>query len=299
MIKLDNELIISLAPTGMISSKDQSSHLPLSVSEIVDVTHAACERGITLLHLHARQPDGQPTASADVYAELIQKIRLFAPDLVICISLSGRMDPAFETRSEPLDLEGDLKPDLGSLTLSSMNFTRSASVNSPDTVQRLAGYMQEKGILPELEIFDVGMANYARYLIAKKLIPTPSYANIILGNIASAQLELTQLGAIVHHLPNNCLWSIGGIGHIQLSANALAIALGAGVRIGLEDNLYWDTGRSRLATNQSLVDRIHDLAEIHQRKIMSPSAFRRKLNLKPGSGHYGTFTGKSNAVAES
>jgi 3-oxoadipate:acetyl-CoA acetyltransferase len=288
MINSDNELIISLAPTGMVSSKDQSSHMPLSVSEIVDVTHAAYERGITLLHLHARKPDGRPTASADVYAELIQKIRLFTPDLVICVSLSGRIDPSFETRYGPLNLEGDLKPDAGSLTLSSMNFTRTASTSSPDTIQRLAGYMQEKGILPELEIFDVGMANYTRYLITKKLIPTPCYANIILGNIASAQLELTQLGAIVHHLPSDCLWSIGGIGNAQLGANALAIAMGAGVRVGLEDNLYWDTGKSRLATNQLLVDRIHDLAEIHQRRIMSPSTFRRKLNLQAGSGHYGT-----------
>ena len=287
IINSDNELIISLAPTGMVSSKDQSPHLPLSISEIVEETHAAYERGITMLHLHARTPDGQPTASADVYAELIRRIRVFGPDLVICVSLSGRLEPAFEKRSGPLDLEGELKPDAGSLTLSSMNFTRSTSENSPDTVQRLAAYMQEKGVLPELEIFDVGMANYARYLISKKLIPTPCYANIILGNIASAQLDFTQLGAIVNHLPGECLWSMGGIGNAQLSANSLAIAMAAGVRVGLEDNLYWNSERSRLATNQALLDRIHELAEIHQRKIMSPAMFRRKLNLRPGSGHYG------------
>jgi len=280
----------------MVSSRDQSPHIPISISEIVEQTHAAYECGITMLHLHARGINGQPTASVEVYAELIRKIRAFGPDLVICVSLSGRFEPSIESRSGPLDLEGNLKPDAGSLTLSSMNFTRSESVNAPDTVRRLAAYMQEKGILPELEIFDVGMANYARYLIAKKIIPTPCYANIILGNIASAQLEFTQLGAIVNHLPDNCLWSLGGIGNTQLSANSLAIAMGAGVRVGLEDNLYWDTGRSRLATNQLLLKRIHDLAEIHQRRIMSPAVFRRKFNLSAGSGHYGFHKAETGLV---
>ena len=141
--------------------------------------------------------------------------------------------------------------------------------------------------MPELEIFDVGMANYARYLISKGLVSTPCYANIILGNIASAQLELDQLGAIINHLPGQCHWSLGGIGDSQLGATALGIALGAGVRTGLEDNLYWDKGRTRLASNEMLLRRTHQLAEIHQRNIMSSATFRQLLGLKPGYGAYG------------
>lgn len=289
----DNDLVINFTPTGMVPTRDHSAHVPISVSEIVEDTHAACELGITSIHLHARDGEGAPTASAEVHANLIRRIRAFAPELVICVSLSGRLDPSFEARSEPLNLEGDLKPDAGSLTLSSLNFTRSASENSPDTIRQLATRMKEKAILPELEIFDVGMANYARYLVSKGLVPTPAYANIILGNISTAQLEFTQLGAIVQHLPDDCLWSLGGIGNAQLGANSLAIAMGAGVRVGLEDNLYWDPARSRLATNQSLLTRIHELAELHHRRVMSPSEFRRRLNLEPGSGRYGLKSGQT------
>jgi len=283
----ENDLIINFTPTGMVPTRDHSAHVPLTVSEIVEDTHAACELGITMMHLHARDPRGLPTASPEVYGELIGRIRSFAPDLVICVSLSGRVDPGFEARSGPLNLEGDLKPDLGSLTLGSMNFARQASENAPDTIQRLAACMQEKGICPELEIFDAGMANYARYLVSKGLVPRPCYANVIVGNIASAQLEFSQVGAIVHHLPEQCLWSLGGIGNAQLGANAVAIAMGAGVRVGLEDNLYWDPGRTRLATNLSLLERVHDLAAIHHRKVMTPSALRGQLNLRKGSGQYG------------
>ena len=86
-----------------------------------------------------------------------------------------------------MELAGDLKPDMGSLTLSSLNFNKTASVNSPDMIKKLAGKMKEKGIVPELEAFDAGMINYAKYLEHKGLITAPHYVNLLLGNIACAQ----------------------------------------------------------------------------------------------------------------
>ena len=288
------ELIINFTPTGMVPTKKHSSYVPLSVTEIVEEIHMACDVGITTLHLHARDPDTSPTNSPEVYAEIIEGIRRFAPELVICVSLSVRIDPSFERRSQALFLEGGLKPDMGSLTLSSLNFPSSASKNAPGVVKDLASCMQKRGILPELQIFDVGMANYARYLIDKGLVQTPCYANIIVGNIASVQLELDQLGAILNHLPEQCFWALGGIGDYQLSANALAIAMQGGVRVGLEDNLFWDTGRTQLASNKMLLQRTHQLAEIHQRKVMSSKTFRKALGLRPGFGEYGTAAAQSN-----
>ncbi|HPH20987.1 MAG TPA: 3-keto-5-aminohexanoate cleavage protein, partial [Haliscomenobacter sp.] len=97
--------------------------------------------------------------------------------------------------------------------------------------------------------------------------------NIITGNVAGMQTNLAELGILLAQLPPGAVWALGGIGQQQLAANTLAIATGGGVRIGLEDNLHYDAGRKIQATNTSLLKRIHELASIFERPIMSPSAF--------------------------
>ncbi|GAG00877.1 unnamed protein product, partial [marine sediment metagenome] len=156
------------------------------------------------------------------------------------------------------------------------------SVNSPQVIQELAQRMLQRGILPELEVFDLGMVNYANYLLRKQIIPSPSYLNIILGNIAGAQCSLGHMAAMLQDIPANTLWSFGGIGAAQLSSVAVAIAMGGGVRIGLEDNLHL---HGRLTTNRELLATVRALAEIHGREIMSPAVAREKLGLGKHGRH--------------
>ena len=160
-----------------------------------------------------------------------------------------------------LDLEGELKPDFGSLTLSSLNFNNQASINSPQTIQALAAKMKEKGIRPELEAFDQGMINYAKYLIKKELILPPYYFNLILGNIACAQADMLSLGLMVRELPDGSIWSAGGVGDAQLKINVMALLSGGGVRTGLEDNIWYDADRTHLATNKELLERLRYVAK--------------------------------------
>jgi len=151
---MTKKLIIDFTPTGMIPTKKLTPHVPVSVPEIVEDVHHACEVGITKVHIHARDPKTEePTYKKEVYAEIIEGIRKFAPYMVICVSLSGRTFHKFEERSDALELDGSLKPDLGSLTLSSLNFNKIASVNAPEMIQKLAIRMKERGIVPELEAF--------------------------------------------------------------------------------------------------------------------------------------------------
>jgi len=173
------------------------------------------------------------------------------------------------------------------LTLSSVNFNREASVSSPDMIQALAREMRHRGVLPELEAFDAGMVNYAKYLERKGLLEPPHYFNLLLGNIACAQADLLHAGVMVRDLPPNSLWSLAGIGDAQLMVNSIAIAANGGVRVGLEDNIWYDPGRTRLARNADLVRRIHRLAESNERKIMTPGELRKLLNLHAGNGRYG------------
>jgi 3-keto-5-aminohexanoate cleavage enzyme len=286
------DAIVNFAPTGMVPTRQMTPHVPLRVEEIVEEVHAAYEAGITIVHLHARdEATGEPSCSKEIYARLIERIRSFAKDLVICVSLSGRTFNEFAKRAAPLELEGDLKPDMGSLTLSSLNFSQSASVNAPDMIQALAKAMRERGILPELEVFDLGMINYARYLESKGLLQPPHYFNILLGNIAGAQGDLLSTGLMVHDLPARSLWSIGGIGDTQLTGNMLALASGGGVRVGVEDNIWYDRGRLTLARNMELLGRVHRMAEAMERRIMQPAEFRRLMGLEPGNGRYGRRPG--------
>jgi uncharacterized protein (DUF849 family) len=260
------DIIVNFCPTGMVPTKDMSPHVPISASEIIEQTHEAYEIGITIAHLHARDKDGKPTYKKSSYKKIVDGVRNHCPDLIICLSTSGRNVPEFEKRSEVIELQ----PDMCSLTLSSLNFTGQASVNSPEMVGKLAEKMKKFGVIPELECFGLGMINYGKYLIKKEIIEEPFYWNLLYGNIAGMQADLNHVGASLNDIPDSHFISLGGLGGNQLKINSLAIALGYGVRVGLEDNLWWDAKRKKLCKNIDLVKRIHRLIEINDKTFFEP-----------------------------
>ena len=153
------------------------------------------------MHLHARDEDGDPTWEREIYARIVGAVRDKSPDVVINVSTSGRTWSEVERRADCLALDDDLKPDLASLTLSSLNFLTQASVNSPDTIHALAQIMLDRGIVPELELFDFGMVNYVHVLRRKGLLPGPVVANLFFGNVAGMQATLGEIGLAVDRLP--------------------------------------------------------------------------------------------------
>lgn len=271
--------VLNLAPTGMVPTRAMSPHVPISPAEVIDDALRCIALGANMLHLHARDGQGRPTYRKEIYARMIGAIREVQPEVVICVSLSGRDFGSFEQRADPLNLIGDLKPDMASLTLASMNFSQSASVNSPEMIQRLAGRMAEAGIKPELEAFDAGMINYARYLEEKGLIQAPHYFNFILGNIASAQARPGPLSVMINELPAASYWTGGGVGAAQLTMNTMGLLHGQGVRVGLEDNLWFDAQRRQAATNADMVRRTTELAGLLGRRVATPREVRTALAL--------------------
>ena len=272
--------ILNFTPTGMIPTKEMTPKVPVQVHEIVEQVLEATDLGANMAHIHARDPqDGLPTFEKDIYADIIKGIRAKNKDLVICVSTSGRNFPEFEKRSACLDLTDELKPDFGSLTLSSLNFNKQASINTPDMIQALAKKMLDNGIKPELEVFDLGMISYAHYLIQKGLIKPPYYFNLILGNIACAQANPLIFGLMIKELPPDSIWSVGGIGHFQLTMNAMGIVAGGGVRIGLEDNIFFDSEKKQLASNSDLIKRIVGIAKVLGRTPYSHKEVRKVLGV--------------------
>ena len=277
---MSKTFILNLTPTGMIPTRDMTPHVPTTPDDIVRQVCDVADMGVSMVHLHARDVDtGEPTYKKEVYADIVRGIRKEHPELILCVSTSGRSFNEFEKRSECLTLTGDLKPDFGSLTLSSLNFNRQASMNTPQMIRDLAGTMLERGIRPEMEAFDVGMINYAKYLIKKGLIRPPYYFNLILGNIACAQADMFHLGIMIRELPEGSIWSVGGVGNSQLTVNTWGILSGGGVRVGLEDNIWYDQERTRLATNRDLIERIVRVADVFGYRPCTPREARKLLGV--------------------
>lgn len=273
-------LIINLAPTGMVPTRAHSPHVPLSVAEIAADCGRCVDLGVSMLHLHARDAERRPTSDAVQVGELMAAVRERCPEAILIATTSGRNVTDVAQRAACLGLEGVSKPDMASLTLSSLNFTTGASINAPEAVMRLAAIMQERQIRPELEVFDLGMVNFAKVLIDKGLLEPPFYFNILLGNVASAQATLLHLGTLVADLPPGSIWSVAGLGRYQACANALGLAVGRGVRTGLEDNLWLDEARSTPASNVQLVQRIVAQATALGRPLASPALVRQWLQLE-------------------
>ncbi len=253
----------------MVHDKSMTPHVPVSVEEIVEQTHQAYELGITIAHLHARDAGGKPTWKASIYRDIFEGVRKHCPDLVICGSTSGRKFSDFERRSEVIEL----KPDMCSLTLSSLNFYNQASVNDPEMIQKLVLKMREYGVKPELEVFDTGMINYGKYLIEKGIITEPCYWNLIFGNISGLQANLLEIGLAIEKVPDGHYFACAGLGRYQLKVTATAIAMGCGVRVGLEDNIWWDQPGGQKATNIDLLKRVHKLIHINGHTCLPSKEF--------------------------
>lgn len=276
------DLILNLAPTGAVADPARNPHVPVTEEAIFADVLAGVRLGVAIVHLHVRESDGRPSPSPRRFADLIRRIRRHPEtnQLVVCATTSGRHGQGDQERAAVLDLHEDVRPDMGSLTLGSLNFRSGASVNTPDTIRFLAKTMLERGIKPELEVFDPGMIHFAHVLIREQLLRPPYYFNLLLGNIAGSQVSLQEVATLVGLLPRPCLWSLAGIGRSQKPALGLGAVVAPGVRVGLEDNLWrLDSPDRQPATNMHLVEWISRLAMCYGRDLATPEDVRQQLGV--------------------
>ena len=274
-----SKLIINLALTGVVHAKADTPHLPVTPEEIAEDTKLCYDVGASMVHLHARDAEGAPDYRKEIYAEIIQRVRERCPEIIVCVSTSGRAFKRFEQRSEALELAEHLKPEMGSLTLGSLNFPAQASVNDPEMIGSLLAKMTQRGIVPELEVFDFGMIDYAKHLLRRDLLQPPLYFNLFLGSLGTVQATPHHLTGLVEELPEGATWGATGVGRSQFRINAMAVAMGGHVRVGLEDCAFMDLGKSRPATNLRLVERIAGVARSMGRDIATPDEARAIIGL--------------------
>lgn len=270
-------LIINAAITGMVPMPADNPSVPVTVRQIVAEARRCADAGASILHVHARGEDGTPTWRPEIYQEIIEGIRSNSPGLLISGTTSGRLWSGFEKRSAMLDCQ----PDLASLTPGSLNFPAAASMNPPQIVCQLATAMKERGVVPELEFFEIGMIDYARdYMIPRGFLQAPFYANLLLGSLGTLAASARNLVHMVDALPTGTVWSAAGIGRFQLPINSLGIAMGGHVRVGLEDNLWMDMEKTDPASNVRLIERVVRVAEAMGRSIATPADTRHILGMR-------------------
>lgn len=272
-------LVVNAALTGMTGRREGVPHLPVTAAQIVADAERCADAGATIVHLHARDVHERPEWRREAYAELLTELRRRRPGLVLCASTSGREVAEVDRRADVLTLEGDARPDMASLTLGSLNFRSGPSVNAIATVEELARRMQTAGIVPELELFDLGMAHLLHRLLDRGLVAPPLYVNVMLGFPNSAPADARSLVGLLSELPPDTVWAVGGLGAFQQPANALAAAIGGHLRTGLEDNPYRDHVTREPATNQLLVERAATLAAAVGRPLATGAQTRSLLGL--------------------
>jgi uncharacterized protein (DUF849 family) len=270
-------LIVNAAINGMVPRRSEVPHLPVTAEQIVADAVACVDAGAAILHLHARNADESPAWERDAYRAFIPAIREQRPEAVICVSTSGRDVAELERRADVLELDGDARPDMASLTLGSLNLRTGASVNAPETIVGLAERMSERGVRPELEVFDSGHLVMVKDLIRDGLIDAPALIQLCMGIPYGAPPDPLGFMALVNQLPPGAVFSAFSIGRMQLPYVALAAIAGGNARVGLEDNLY--LARGKLATNADLVARAVTILEAMNVRVLGPAEVRERLGL--------------------
>lgn len=267
--------IINVALTGAVSSKKDFPNLPNTPQEIAEEAIRCAHLGAQVFHLHMRDAYDNNTQDGNLFQETILRIRHEVPEALICVTTSSRASNSWEERLAPLNLEGDAKPDLASLSLGSFNFPRTVSLNPPAQIELLASSMKERGIVPELEVFEPGMVNHSASLQRKGLLPARLVMNILLGDRGTSPATAQALTPFISQLSESTEWALAGIGRFQSKTTMLGISLGGNVRIGMEDDPAGDGSESW--SNTKATELAIQVCEVAMREIATPAEARLRM----------------------
>jgi len=266
-------VVITVAPTGAEVTRAQNPHLPITPEEIAREVARSAAEGASVVHIHARLDDGQPTTDPEVLRRIAELIRERC-DVVIGMSTGAQVGMSHEERLRVLDAA----PEIASLNCGSLNFGNEIFDNDPALIEALAKRMQADGIRPELETYDLGMLATAGRLAEAGLLSGPPLYNFVMGVPGGIPASPENLLAMLHNRGRPGPWTVTGIGRHQLPLTTLACAIGGHMRVGFEDNIYYRRGQ--LATsNAELVARARRLAGELGRTVATPGEARRILGV--------------------
>jgi len=267
------KLIITAAVTGAEITKEMQPSLPITPDEIASAVYECYLSGASIAHVHARDEEGNPTQSYDVYKEIKEKIEGKC-NIIVQPSTGGAVWHTPEERLQPVEL----KPEMATLSCGTCNFGGDIFVNKEEAINKFAKRMQELGVKPEIEVFERGMIENAKKLVRKGLIEAPLHFDFVLGVPGACPATVDDLLFLVNAIPEDSTWTVAGIGRHELPLAVMAIIMGGHVRVGFEDNIFYKRGEMA-KSNAQLVDRIVRIAKEMGREVANPNEARKILNI--------------------
>jgi len=269
------KLIITAAICGAEVTKENNPAVPYTVEEIGREAEAAYKKGASIIHLHVREDDGTPTQDRERFRACIEEIRKRCPDVIIQPSTGGAVGMTDEERLQPVEL----LPEMATLDCGTLNFGGDEIfVNTETTIKNFAKVMNEKGVKPEIEVFDKGMVDLAVRYHKQGHILAPMHFDFVLGVQMNATVR--DLSYMVESIPEGSTWTVAGVGRHELPMAVAAIIMGGHARVGFEDNVYLEKG-ILAKSNGELVEKVARISRELGREVATPAEAREILSLKP------------------
>ncbi|NTX02005.1 MULTISPECIES: 3-keto-5-aminohexanoate cleavage protein [Myxococcus] len=274
---MSTPMVITAAMVGAETTREQTPHLPITAEEIAEDAVRCREAGAAMVHLHVRTADGKPSQDAELFRAAIRAIRK-RTDVLIQTSTGGAVGMTVDQRCGPLTLTGEDRPDMATLTTGTVNFGEEVFWNPRPLVRDIAKRIKALGLRPELECFDVGMLDEARYLAKEGLVDLPAHFDFVLGVPGTLQARPEVLDFMIASLPEGSTWTVAAVGRHQLPFVDEAAKRGGNARVGLEDNIYVSKGVLAKG-NWELVAEAAKRARAHGREPATPEQARKLLRL--------------------
>lgn len=285
--------ILTCAITGSLTKPEMNPNLPLSPEQIATSALEAAGAGAAIVHIHVRKPDtGAPSMDLAYYKETVDRIRSKNTAVIINLTTGpgGRFHPSDDDPVKPgprttllhpskrVAHIKELKPDVATLDLNTMNFGAEIVINTPPNIRKMAAVIYESGSKPEIELFDSGDIQLARDLMGEGIIKTPAMACLVLGVKYGFGATAETMIYAKSQLPGNTEWTGFGVGRSAFPMVAQSWILGGNVRIGMEDTVHIAKGKLT-SGNAELVEKARWIVESLGGEIASADEARERLAL--------------------
>ena len=293
---MNRNVIVSCAVTGSGDSVGKHPAIPVTPEEIATAATEAAKAGAAIAHIHVREPDnGKPSRRVELYREVVERIRSSDVDVIINLTTGMGGDLFLGPDDEPMNFGDDtdcvgmmerikhveeLLPEICSLDCGSFNYAEGnyVYISTPNMLEQGAKRLQEIGVKPELEVFELGQLSFAKHMLTQGLLDSPPMFQVCLGIRWAAEANTASFKTMVDALPEGCNWGGFGVGAMEMPMVAQAVLLGGNIRVGLEDNLYLEKGV--FASNTQLVERACNIIQLMGCSIQTAAEARDTLGLK-------------------
>jgi 3-keto-5-aminohexanoate cleavage enzyme len=289
-MSLDDPVILTCSISGSLADREQCPAIPYTPEEYAAEARRVVEEGGAMIHIHARRPDGTPSYEVEDFQAIAQAIRAEAGDVIVNFS-TGAIGVPVAKRVAYLR-EG--RPDVAALNMGSMNYAKysrrrksfvfqAVFANPFDEIVELLGAMNELGIRPEHECFDVGHVGSLAPLLDMELLHAPLHVSCVMGVTGGIPPTARNLAAMVENIPAGSHWGVIGVSRDQWMLVSAALTLGGSVRVGLEDNLYLPDG-TMARSNGELIAKARQMTEDIGRRAATVAEARAMLAVSAREG---------------